>query len=151
VADGIKAEIDTRGLKRKLDRIEKNQVGAMGRVLLVAAHDVRTEAARSLVGGSKSGVIRKVTKAGKTHQASAPGEAPASDTGSLLRSLFAELRQGGKRPEAIVGTDIAYGPWLEFGTKNMEARPWLEPAFKRRLATIKRLIDDAFRKANRGA
>ena len=46
------------------------------------ALDIRQTAIDSIRGGPKTGVVRKVTKAGKTHQASAPGEAPPNDTGT---------------------------------------------------------------------
>jgi phage gpG-like protein len=33
--------------------------------------------------------------------------------------------------EARVGTNLFYGPYLEFGTSKMAARPWLLPSFER--------------------
>lgn len=59
---------------------------------------------------------------------SKPGTAPNVDTGELLRSL----RVDNKGFYADVGTDVFYAPWLEFGTQNIEARPFLAPALKRR-------------------
>ena len=61
-----------------------------------------------------------------THIASAPGQYPASDTGRLAGSIKAII----SGTTAIVGTNVAYGPMLEFGTSRMAARPWLLPSFK---------------------
>jgi hypothetical protein len=61
------------------------------------------------------------------HVASAPGQYPASDTGRLMASINTELTE----TTAIVGTNVAHGPMLEFGTSRMAARPWLLPSFER--------------------
>lgn len=52
---------------------------------------------------------------------------PKRRTGEFRKSLFcyfeAENLKG--RPEATVGSDSKVGTYLEFGTENMSARPWL--------------------------
>lgn len=48
-----------------------------------------------------------------------------------------------------VGTDLAYGRYLEFGTRRMTARPWLQPAFESAKPRIRRRLADAVKKANR--
>lgn len=67
---------------------------------------------------------------GKLHIPSSPGNAPAVDTAGLLRSIKMDTRTN----EVEVGSNLkgkfgAYPTFLEEGTKNMEARPWLAPAF----------------------
>lgn len=69
------------------------------------------------------------------HQASAPGEYPANDTGRLASSVAFELPQG-DTAIARVGTGIQYGPMLEFGTSKMAARPWLLPSFEKAKAEV---------------
>lgn len=69
-------------------------------------------------------------KSGRTygsHQASAPGEAPAIDLGALVNSIHVE--QTGEM-SAIVGTNMEHGLHTEFGTARMAPRPWLGPAFE---------------------
>lgn len=56
---------------------------------------------------------------------SRPGEPPHKQTGRLQTSIASE-RSG---LEARVGTNLQYGRWLELGTRDVEARPWLRPAF----------------------
>ncbi len=62
------------------------------------------------------------------HTASAAGEYPMSDTGRLASNVEFTVASKAK-PQAEVGTNIIYGPYLEFGTSKMAARPWLMPSF----------------------
>lgn len=60
-----------------------------------------------------------------THQASAPGQAPAVQSGGLIGSIEAQ------KVDAYiwnVGSIDDKAPILEFGSVNMEARPFLGPA-----------------------
>ncbi len=50
-----------------------------------------------------------------------------------------------------VGSDVAYATHLEFGTKNMAARPWLQPAFERNKDKIRARVIKVARAANRKA
>lgn len=61
------------------------------------------------------------------HRASAPGEAPATDTGNLAGSIGA--RMTGKLI-GEVGSTAEYAAVLEFGGAHMAARPALTPAVK---------------------
>jgi phage gpG-like protein len=79
----------------------------------------------------------------KTHIASAEGEAPAVDTGRLVNSVAALKSVYGDG--WLVGTNLAYGRHLEFGTKNMGARPWLIPALERNRKKIYSEIQKAMR------
>lgn len=65
-----------------------------------------------------------------THQASESGQYPATDTGRLASNVRYELPQGGNMV-GRVGTNIQYGAYLEFGTSQMDARPWLLPSFEK--------------------
>ena len=66
----------------------------------------------------------------RTHQASAPGAYPATDTGRLASSVRMILPTASSIV-GEVGTAVKYGAWLEFGTSGMAARPWLLPSFVR--------------------
>lgn len=91
------------------------------------ARSVQDEAKMSMR-TAKSGRIYKRGKGGKTHQASAPGEAPAIDTGNLVNSMAIE-----KVSEAVymVSAGTEYAQALEFGSKRMAARPFLGPAVEK--------------------
>jgi hypothetical protein len=75
--------------------------------------------------GPKSGQTYK--RGSRTHQASAPGEAPAIDQGDLVNSI--DVVKTGEL-SASVGSSIEHGVHMEFGTVHVEPRPWLGPAFE---------------------
>ena len=77
---------------------------------------------------------KHVTGAGE-HQASAPGEAPAIQTGNLLQSLKSEVTQS---LDSFGGVAIGtfYSPlklavWMEFGTNRIAPRPYATIASER--------------------
>lgn len=80
---------------------------------------------------------------------SAPGDPPASDTGTLLGLVELIVLDDGLAAE--VGTAFDYGGFLEFGTVNVAARPWLRPAWQRNRETILNGIATAMNAALRGA
>lgn len=53
-----------------------------------------------------------------------PGETPNTDTGNLVNSI--QVQRLGEFSQAII-VGAEYGPWLEFGTATMEARPFMTP------------------------
>ena len=63
---------------------------------------------------------------GKPHQASAPGEYPAKDTGRLLASLKAASNP----QEAVIGTNMPYSKWLREGTRKMARRKMSDNALR---------------------
>lgn len=90
------------------------------------AMDTHSNAVQGIQRGPASG--RTYTRGNVTHRASAAGEYPMSDTGRLASNV--EFTVASKaNPQAEVGTNIMYGPFLEFGTSKMAARPWLMPSF----------------------
>lgn len=84
----------------------------------------------------------KGAKTGRTygnHQASAPGEAPAVDIGSLKNSIQAKpVGDGSREWEINVGAE--YAAHLEFGTPFIAPRPFARPAAE----AIRAKVDDAF-------
>lgn len=97
---------------------------------------------------NSSGIPQKRYSASGTPRnvlASKPGEPPNTDTGRLVQSIKFDFKEGGLIGR--VGTNLKYGAWLEFGTKDVAARPWLSAAIRetaKEVATI-------FRKAVIGA
>ncbi len=91
-----------------------------------AAQDIRSRAQFAIAKPPKTGIIYTNKKKGRSHRASAPGEAPATDTGRLRQTIIANL--SGKTAEVIANAE--YAAALEFGTKNMEPRPFMVPAME---------------------
>lgn len=96
------------------------------------------EATRLIVSTPKSGRIYR--RRGIAHQASAPGEAPATDTGRLVQSGRAVYDQANLLGLATWSTQ--YAPYLEFGTENMAPRPFARPA----LMNMREQIQEAVRR-----
>jgi hypothetical protein len=71
---------------------------------------------------------------------SEPDEAPAAVSGELAGSITVEPTAGG---EVRVGSAVAHGQLLEFGTEVMAARPWLRPAVER----VRGRLSDIVRRA----
>jgi HK97 gp10 family phage protein len=90
------------------------------------AQNIRTTAIKSIQRGPKSGIVYDKTNPNRTHRASAPGQAPASDTGRLANSITAEI--SGKEATITAGTE--YAAPLEFGTRDIEPRPFMVPAME---------------------
>lgn len=79
----------------------------------------------SRITAPKSGRAYRRRRGGRTvmHIASAPGEAPASDTGALLGSIQLDL----SNPlHAVISIGAEYAELLEKGTRRMAARPYVE-------------------------
>ena len=107
------------------------------------AQNIRTKAIKSIQRPPKTGATYQKTKPKRRHVASAPGQAPATDTGRLAGDIKADI--SGKRAE--VYTDLEYAAPLEFGTRNMAARPFMLPAMESEREAwnrrIRRVIDEA--------
>ena len=116
-------------LLAKIDGLKNAAPKAVGAALQLGAFKVQENALKSIQSGDKHGRVYMKGKHGTIrHVASAPGEAPAQDTGNLARSIFVGLDQ-----EALVATITVkanYATALEFGTNRMAPRPFMGPALK---------------------
>ena len=70
---------------------------------------------------------------------SRPGEPPAEDTGTLVRSIHMEFHDD--RLGADVGSDLDYATYLELGTRLTGERPFLLPALVRSESAIASKIE----------
>lgn len=69
---------------------------------------------------------------------SRPGEPPRKQTGHLRRSIAYEVDR--TNLVARIGTNLAYGRYLELGTRRMAPRPWLRRAQAETMNTIRRIF-----------
>lgn len=105
-------------------QFEQRARQAVMRGVVRGCEGVRNEAIRLINSGPKTGRI--YTRRGISHQASAPGEPPASDTGRLVNSITTKYEPD--KMSGIVQFGTEYAPFLEFGTQTMEPRPFARPA-----------------------
>lgn len=103
--------------------------------MIKAVNIARNETLKTL-SGNRSGRTYKVPGTSRTYTASAPGEAPAQATGQLRQSVKAPVDIEGSNIIGRVGTALEYAPCLEYGTKNMAARPWLRVSCEKATSDI---------------
>lgn len=132
----VKIELEgVNTLLAKLQKLELASDDVIEETIFNLAMETQAEAIKGINGPPKSGAVYEKYAPRRTHQASAPGQYPASDTGRLASSVRA-VPTGPMAYE--VGTNVAYGPMLEFGTTRMAARPWLFPSFEKARVGIER-------------
>lgn len=105
-----------------------------------AANLVKNTALESILTGPKSG--RAYKRGGVTRIASAPGQAPANQTRGLTGSLSARTEKQGKTVFGIASASTEYAAMLEFGTRNMAPRPYMQPALDKNAENIKKIFVD---------
>lgn len=101
----------------------------MGVVVAKTAGDAERVAKESMTGPKHGRVYARRLPGGGVvfHQASAPGEAPAIDFGTLANSIEA-VPEGPLAWAVVVGAE--HGLYLETGTRHMAPRPFMGPAIK---------------------
>jgi hypothetical protein len=102
-----------------------NAQAEIGQAVQAQALTMTSNVKRQIQRGAKTG---RVYKRGRiTHRASAPYEAPATDTGTLVSSIY--YTQDGPY-SATIGSRLPYAYHLEYGTRKMKPRPtWTLEAF----------------------
>lgn len=120
-------------LNRYVDEVEED----VSQAVTATALGIQAKAIKRIQRGTKSGRIYQKYNPRRTHQASAPGQSPATDTGRLVGSIQADKQT---RFRWTVGTIVPYGRYLEFGTRRIAERPWLRPSVQEfKPAFIKRI------------
>lgn len=148
----MKVQIQVKGIKealKSLKALEKDLQEPFREVIKGGAQLIRGEAIKSIQTGPKSGRTYEKYNPRRTHRASAPGQAPASDTGNLVSQIQVKSTNP---DEVTVESGANYSKFLEFGTSKILPRPFLFPAtersrpkiqqavFNKVVQTIKRLI-----------
>lgn len=140
-------------LLKKLDKVDDEMLAAAQKGYLRAAVDIKSDIVRSIQERS-SGAPYTRYKNGKsrTGVASLPGDAPNTDTGQLVKSIFFEKR--GK--DIVVGSNntavedgVHYGAVLELSTNPKMKRPWLAPAISKNRENLKKKVKQEIKKALR--
>ena len=148
--------------KEVLTLATKANVDAMRKATL----DVERFVKKSFTSPGTGKKSRRSGKGGNRlfHRASLPGQPPAIDTGVLRASVNSEVDVKGINVIGRVGSDIdiikkrasskgvhiktqsglQYGFFLEVGTTNIRARPWLRPALEKMSGHILKV----FKRAN---
>lgn len=121
----------------------------VGKAVLKTAVSLRTDVIKRVQSGPASGRTYELTNPKRTHTASAPGEAPATDQGRLVQSItFNKIGP----MTATVGSDAVYAAALEFGHnygggRVIEPRPYFTPAIEAMRETYIRDLEAALSEA----
>lgn len=106
---------------------------------------VSESARQSIQENQSSGRTYKVGK--KEYTASAPGYPPNSQHGAAGFVGTIQFEVDEDDLSVWAGTNDQRGPWFEFSTIHMEARPWLWPAVVSNEDAISGILEDVLRAA----
>ncbi len=131
-------------LQRELRRLSGDLREEAGKAVLATAIEMQADIVKSVQRGPASGRVYEKYSPRRTHQASAPGQPPMSDTGRLANSITFD-RIGDLT--ATVGSALNYAAWLEYGTSRMAARPFFRPAVEQMRPKYIGRLEDVIRRA----
>jgi len=134
------------GLQAALGKMTKEIEAEVERAVEATGLELRGEVVKAYQRGPASGITYEKSNPNRTHTASAPGEAPATDTGRLASSVTYK-KEG--RMGATVGSEIVYAAMLEFGTSRIAPRPAWVPAVEAMRSKFERRMKDAVARATR--
>ena len=113
---------------------------AINKDVVATALEINTAVKKRIQRGPKTG--RVYVRGNVTHQASAPGESPATDTGTLASSVYFEQKS---KLSSTIGSRLAYAYYLEYGTARIKPRPaWIpetEVGQKKLNARVRKTLD----------
>lgn len=143
----IRAEFDNlEEVQAALRKYGRAAEEAIGRAVQAQALDVRGVIQGKIQRGPKTG--RLYQRGNIQHRASAPGQAPATDTGTLVSSITF------RRVSALtadIESRLAYAAMLEFGTARMDPRPAWTPAVEEKRPDFVRRVTNAIEALTRQA
>lgn len=132
----------SKSLARVSSKFESEATALVNRT----AQNIRNTAVRSIQKHSSSGVTYEKYNPRRSHVASAPGQPPNTDTGRLAGSIRAVMSG---TPTAYVDALADYAVHLEFGTRNMAARPFMTPAVEAERDKFRKGVSELTAKAAR--
>jgi HK97 gp10 family phage protein len=112
----------------QLEKLEKDMEVPFQEIVKGGGQQIRNEAIKSIQAGGKSGIVYQKYNPRREHRASAPGQAPASDTGNLVSKIIVKQKS---RNRVNVESNANYSAYLEYGTSKMQPRPFMLPAFEK--------------------
>lgn len=127
------------------DGTEKSAQDALAEATL-AVHETAVKSIAEQ--GSNGGTVTRYNPKREV-KVSQPGSPPNADTGRLHQSIGFEIDK--RKGIGRVGTNLLYGLYLEFGTLNVAARPWLRPALMSNKITIEKLFGQSIKIAVKDA
>lgn len=145
---GVRIRVDgSRDLVRALHKRGVEARRMVAKASKATAIEIRGDIVKRIHKGPASGHVYEKYSPRRTHQSSAPGQAPMTDTGALANSV---VWRAWKLTTYIVESHLKYSKWLEYGSRRMKPRPAWRPAveqsaprFQRRLEIVLQRLNDA--------
>ena len=128
-------------VKQAIQKFDADSVKVIQGVIDSSAQNIRNHAIRSIKNSPATG--RTYKRGSVSHTASSAGNPPKSDTGRLVGTISASVGE----LEAEIGAYAEYSSHLEFGTRNMSARPFMFPALEQERKTFMNRMDRAIKTA----
>jgi len=119
--DGVKKVSDA------LSRLDAQATKDVQDVINSTAQNIRNTAIRSIKNSPATGRVYK------NRTASSEGNPPRTDTGRLSSSIAVKMPEKGRVLEVEIGAYVDYAAHLEYGTRNMGARPFMFPALEQNM------------------
>ena len=131
-----KSDFD-KGLDLKQAKVLSN----IKKIVRVTANDVRNTAVRSILQNPRAGDTVTRYNPKRTIRISKEGDPPAGDTGFLASNIH--LVVDADQLGASVESRAKYSEALEFGTKDMRPRPFMQPALEQGKRKYKEMFSKA--------
>lgn len=99
-----------------------------------------------ILSGQRSGRVYKKSGKKTSYTASAPGEPPAVRSGKLRRSFRAvsKASAGSATAKVAIETDTHYAGYLEYGTRKMAARPYVDKIMEEAEPEITKIFNEPY-------
>ncbi len=121
--------------QKNYTKISKDIKVKVRQVIAYGINATRNTAVNNILRGAKGGKVYQKYNPRRQHKASSSGEYPASDTGFLANNITSSTSSDGLSGE--VKSQAEYSTFLEFGTSNMGARPFMQPSLEENRPKIK--------------
>lgn len=146
IDEETKASIEA--FKKKMEEKSRQVHTSLGKAIIASCRNVENTAKLGMKETKTDPMKAYPRQHGKKiHYASAGGEYPAVDMGTLLRSITHSVDIEDGETVGRVGTNLLYGKFLEEGTSRMAPRPWLSPSLNKNKDKIRQLIGNALKGA----
>lgn len=148
MAKGFKINgiVKAQKLIAQISGIEKSAKAHSIRAVQESILAVHAEAVQ-LIQGSSGGRPQVRYGPKRTVLAAPVGKPPNTDTGRLVQSIKFDFKNGGLIGR--IGTNLKYGKFLEFGTKQMGPRPWLSTAIRNTSKDIAKIFESNLKKTKK--
>ena len=136
-----------KSLNLKLGKIGRETQQEVRRALQRGSLRIENRAVQGIIDPPKTGrIYASKHRKGAKHQASAPGEFPAADSGRLHQSITSVEASSASTIRFETGPNTPYGAMLELGTSKMEPRPFMTPAYDENVGKVKVDVQAAVRR-----